>query len=460
MSETNMVVKHYKKISNFEADVQNAELYLIKGKNEIGKTSLLISIIEMIMGKSLTPEAIQRGREAGFGQFPATDKEGKPVMCTHSFKKDKDGKEVHDFKVIDSLGKIYSTPGKIKELLGVVTIMSIDDFYRNCQTAEGKRKIQKELIYKLLTDDLLKEVEDIDNSLVTESDLMKSILAIEKDLNTKNILLTDKKLTDEEVLLLDNIDTLNKIVAEKQLIIDTNKSWEDSNKDIAATKKITEASKLTAEESLAETTREYEAALQKLKDDYEAKKLRLENTIKIATEELAKIVVEEKPYTDEEVSVATTEVEEAKKHLLSVDVVTKKKEDIVTITKEIAPLQASLLAKTNEKAKKKERRLEILKSLNLSSITFDDNTFLIDDFAVKDTQVSKSKVGLVLAELLCQSKINENKIVYFGSMADFDRDRFKQLFKIFKRYNKCPLLEQISTENEPKLILTIDDVEF
>lgn len=447
---SNLIYKNLKNIKSFEADIQGANLILFQGRNGAGKTTAGRELIELIAAKSNTPELLTRGAEKGFKQVTIPDKDGNIVTLSCEF----DAEGNVKFQCITHEGKKVTQVGKIREIMGMVTVLSVDDFFRMAQTAKGKRDIQEQLIYKLLPESERKKVIDIDKQLTTDSDLYKSIAQIKEDLKSKNSVLKFAELSEEDKLLLESVKELEELISNCVILITEDEKWKDinANKDIEL--KLAKQAIEEAENNLQDVENWYVAEMARIKQAYEERKASINIKLEKAKETVNNTVISEHKYTEEEVTKAKKDIEEAKGYYNKVEVVITKKNNIETLKNEIGPLQTSLISKEKEKDELKAKRIAILQSLQLhESLTFDEDTFFIDGFEVSSNQLSESKVMLILIDLLCRKELNENEIIYVGPVDRLDIENMRTAVKICQSHHKVPIFEKISDDTE--LTLTI-----
>lgn len=448
--DKNLIYKNLKNIKSFEADIQGANLILFQGANGVGKTTAGKELIELIAAKSNTPELLTRGTEKGFKQVTIPDKDGNIVTLSCEF----DAEGNVKFQCITHEGKKITQVGKIREIMGIVTVLSTDDFFRMAQTAKGKRDIQEQLIYKLLPEAQRKTILEIDKQLTTDSDLYKSIAQIKEDLKSKNSVLKFAELSEEEKAVLQHKDQIDALISEAEEIIQEDTKWKENNLTVSLELKQANAVIIEANKNLNDLEKWYEAELARIKQAYEESKTNISTKLQIAKEYVADNVITSAKYTEEQVNKAKADLEELNKAAAKFDSIKEKQTKSDAIKNEIGPLQTSLISKEKEKDELRAKRIAILQSLKLhESLTFDEDTFFIDGFEVSSNQLSESKVMLILIDLLCRKELNENEIIYVGPVDRLDIENMRTAVKICQKHNKVPIFEKISDDTE--LTLTI-----
>lgn len=442
-------IKNYKLCKNYELDVKDANLIIISAANERGKSSLITAHKELIGAKRLTPDPLTHGSEDGsiFSQLP--DKNGNPV--TVSILIDKEGQ--YAFTLIDHLGKKITQQTKIREILGYSTFLTIDEFTRKCQNAKGKREIMEQIIYKLLPENEQVEILKIDKQLTTESELYKSIHNLKKELESSAIQQEALKLTEEENIIASQSEAVDTTLDSKKADI---AKYEEEAKSIALYD-----SKLSSynqkKEQLAQAEVNLETwkikKLKEIEDEYleslneisEQKKANIEPTKVVST------------ITEEKYNQLKEEVDVITKSIGKRDMVAEKVAKLNALKLSIAPKQKTLLEKEKEKEDLKNNKLAILQKVDIPSLTFDEETFYIDGMEISETQVSESKIGLILIELLCRKELNETPIVFFGNMSIFDKNRAREVINICLKYGKIPVFEKVGTTDDIRIITNLED---
>lgn len=444
--------KNYKLCKDYTLDVQNADLVIISGRNEIGKSTLITATKEMISAKKLTPNPLSNGETEGslLGQLP--DKDGNPV--TISILIDEAGN--YKYTLIDHKGSKITQQAKIREVMGYCTFMTIDEFTRACLTAKGKREIMERLIYRLLSDEDMKVVLETDKKLTTDSELYKRIHTLKEELKSFTIQQETLKLTpDEEAVLKAGVEGVDTVIAEKQKEIaffdnyDTLKKEYD-NKIIANAEKKEQLS-----QAVVKLEEWKKRKLQEIEDEYNQSLSDISNE---ATKIIAPTPVEPCAITQEQYNELKEHVDTLIQEKGKMTSIVEKKAKLDTLKSSIAPMQKEMLEKEAEKNKLKDTKLAILSKIDIAGLTFDEQTFYINGFEISDEQVSESTRGLVLIELLCRRELNETPIIFVGNMSVFDKERARQVIAICQKNNKIPYFEKVGDTKEIRVITSIEDL--
>ncbi len=470
-----MKLKNYKLIKDFDKTYENARILLVTGQNEIGKSSLIRGLIENMTAKSTTPQPVTIGEKDGLKTFIIPDKNGNPVTIVNNFS-EKNPKG--SFYAIDYMGRKIKSVDEIRELIGVFQEMSIDKFYNMQSTAEGRRKIIKQ-IYSLLPAKEKERIEHIEKQTTKGGELFDKRTSVNSHAKALENIVTNNIPTKEDEILAREYDNINENltllrnqyqdaniktsaqVALKERIEEYRKEYDDLPLKHERLKKASEE-KFKANEKQIEFLREQIENLEKenehIKAEYESDTHSLREKAK---EIQAKIKESEKNVENNDVNIvalthqikeAETIKEQASNARAKINEYNKHLEHARNTQQEAEELSAQIETLRSEKQ-------DIIANSNLpSGLVIDGDDFTWNGFAFNDNQVSKSSALLVIAELLCN--IVEAKIVYIGEKALFDKDRFKQLVKIAEKYGKIPVLEEVvDNQVEIKVITEVEDDE-
>jgi energy-coupling factor transporter ATP-binding protein EcfA2 len=470
-----MKLKNYKLIKDFDKTYENARILLVTGKNEVGKSSLIRGLIENMTAKSTTPQPVTIGEKDGAKSFTIPDKNGNPVTIVNNFS-EKNPKG--SFYAIDYMGRKIKSVDDIRELIGVFQEMSIDKFYNLQSTAEGRRKIIKQM-YSLLSPEDQQRIEHIDKETNKGGSTFDQRTAINAEIKALENIIKESIPTNEEEILAQeyvninvNLEKLRSDYQQANIKVSSQTALKDRLKEYQD-----EYDKLPAlhEKMKADTQQKTDANAKQIEYYREQIEL-LGNENKALVEDLNKSTNELRQKAKD----IKSKISEIEKNVGDTDV------DIVELTKSIQEAEAikersaGARAKHAEYIKNLERikaarqkeeeftaeiqslrsqKEDIIANSNLpSGLVIDGDTFTWNDFVFDDNQISKSSALLVIAEILCN--IVESRIVYIGEKALFDKDRFKQLVKIAQKYGKIPVLEEvIDNQVEIKVITEIEDEE-
>lgn len=449
-------IKNYKKIISYELDVQNANLIIVSGKNEVGKTSLITFIREMVNAKKISLDPLREGEKEAGGTGQLKDKDGNTVFISVVINEDKKYK----FTLLTSEGKKITDPKTIREIMGISTYMTTEEFTRNCLTAKGKREIMEKLIYRLLPDEDMNKVLDIDKQLTTDSELFKTIHATKKELETLSIQKKTLELTEDENIILNQSDEIEKEINNikgftsefeaYQEAIENAKAY-GANKDVRLNEFNNELNTLKED---------YEAELARLKQRYEERCNTVNNKKDLFLAECKKheTLPPLPKYNKEQYEENKIKLDKLEKALLKKEVVEEKMQKLTTLTSQITPKMKLLSEKETEKEKLKDEKLALLRKVDIPNLTFDENTFFIEGREIDDTSICESKRAMVLIDLLCRRELNETPYLFVGNVNVFDRDRLREVVQNCIKHGKTPFFEKVGDTQDITVFTQIEDI--
>jgi hypothetical protein len=476
MNDIKLKIQNYKLIKDYDAELPNARLLLVTGKNEIGKTSLIRAIIESMTAKAVTDDPVSLGEKTGSTTFTLPDKNGNQVVIVHEFSlENKQG----SFYAIDHLGKKISNVTKIREIIGSFEELPVDKFYNLQQSADGRKKIIENYFYPLLSGSDIERIKVIDKETKKGGETFDKRTSINNGITFYEKQLQACKLTEEETILANEYPSIIKELDALEVKKDSFKDEARKLTDLKFRLDSIEASILSfptkisllneeTKDSVDEIESEINELYEKIKKLEDKRELILENSKQ-------HISVLEDQYKDEikvrdnikksiesigdisELDLINKNIEETKlfrdKALESIN----KKKNYDLSFNEIQKQYAEQEKLSKEINDMREEKKMLLKNSKLpAGLSIDDDEFSWNGFKFSDSQISKSSAMLVIAEILCN--IVEAKIVYIGEKALFDKERFTKLVKMAEKYGKIPVLEQVVDEQtEIKVITEISE---
>lgn len=414
-------LENYKNIENLNLKLNDYNVLLIEGENETGKTSLVTSIMEAHMGKSLTEEALTRGTEKGFVEHTIKDKNGNPVLVKQTLKKDGKSK----FIAIDSKGNTISKVSEFEELLGKYFPISVQDFFNLAKTVPGRKEIVDKYLINLFSKVQRERLTFIDAHIsekvgvtyLKRRDINASIKALEDSIGTNVI-------PDEDLKLLENETVAKELLKKLQVELST---MDDSIRSLKQITSLRDDLKAYISKSIMLLPRD-KKVLEPYYNDLEATLVQLQSYIdsfdKIDTISLKERIEKGQAVLDKITSVkAKVEVNTTSKTKLDTYIIERDK-----LQKEIDEL--------------KEEKKNIYSSSALpKGLSIEDDGFTIEGFNLSDTQLSFSKVGLIFAEIM-MNIMNSNLLV-MGNAGEYGTKRLNELCALAKKYNKTVLLTRV-----------------
>jgi len=257
-------IKNYKLIKDKEVDFDFGRLYLISGKNNIGKTTIKNAFESMLTALDSTPNPITTGETEGEIELSGFTGPNNEIITIH--RKIEDSKSNFYMK---RDGKIVKSVGEIRSFFQY-TPFTVEEFVQLSTHAEGIRK-QKAIILNLLSnDDKAKfiNIEKEEASLVENRKITKKSLDLAVKMKHAN------SLTDTDNEILKNKDNIHRVLSEleEQLKgIETNKSNKNlliNNKEVF-TNSINNAIKYSIINIAESTLTEFSKVIELIKKDYD-----------------------------------------------------------------------------------------------------------------------------------------------------------------------------------------------
>lgn len=410
-------LKNFQVISDFAADFEG-NVYLVKGENELGKSTLLKAIAIMLTGNR--DEVLRIGEDKGFAKMIVGD-DGKQYEIELKFTK---ANPRGTLTIKDNNGLKSDNVTMLQKLLKYTDI-DVVAFSRMSETADGRRK-QVQIVKSLMQEDVRKRIDEIDAEVANIKEERKTVNAtvkiltntandaaknieegdIEKytsEVNITGLLEEQKKQAEEDAkanAAREGINLRTKQLAE----IDNRKQQAQHNKEQRL--KDVEIRKKNAEEA-------YKAALESCNAEIESINAAYTNEIKKITDE-AKEYAERKAnaekylaeYESKPNNNIAERIAEAQEH--------NKKYSIVLAYKEKLAAKEQQVSKANEMNAKIESLTQERESLvnsaklPIDGLTFGEDGLVLNGVPFVAGKVSDSQIMEVAAKLVIASNSNVN----------------------------------------------------
>lgn len=424
MQQIEVKFNAYKNLDGQKISIDpQANILLVCGDNETGKTSFITAILEAWGAKSLTPNPVTTGQNEGSVEYKIPDKNGKTVTIRQQIIMPKDGQKIVKFYAVGADGKAETQPTKIRELMGEVFPITGEQFVAMCGTEGGRRQVINDYIIPLMSDKERSELAEIDAKI---DEAKGSVFLQRRQDNARVDAL--QKIVDGYVLSEDDAKILKKgAMAQKQLdeLQDKLSSAKDisfHNKDL--NKKIEEL-KLFGEQILGI-------------DGIDTKMVK--SNIDSIVGQISLLLKEEIDSVEIQAGVERGKVFLSRYNTLKAtsDAHAKNLSDLGEAKK-----KASETEKELEKLRKRKKAI-ISNSKIPAGLEIQDGKITLNGFELSETQISESTAKLVVAEILCM--LSTAKITLMGNAAAFGEERLNQLALIAQKYNKYVVLEKVTTD--------------
>lgn len=424
MQQIEVKFSAYKNLDGQQITIDpQANILLVCGDNETGKTSFITAILEAWGAKSLTPAPVTTGQNEGTVEYKIPDKNGNIVTIKQQIIVSKDGQKIVKFYAVGADGKAETQPTKIRELMGSVFPITGEQFMALCGTESGRRQVINDYIIPLMSDKERSELAEIDAKI----DETKGTVFMQRRQENSRVDAL-QKIVDGYVLLEDDAKILKKgATAQKQLDelqdkLSSATAISFHNKDL--NKKIAEL-KLFSEQ------------LAQIKDlDTKIVNSHIDSIIG----QISLLLKEEIDAVEMQAGVERGKVFLSRYNTLKAtgDAHSKNLSDL-----EEAKKKASETEKELEKLRKRKKAI-IANSKIPAGLEIQDGKITLNGFELSEAQISESTAKLVVAEILCM--LSTAKITLMGNASAFGEARLQQLAKVAQKYGKYIILEQVTTD--------------
>lgn len=459
-------IENFKKIKNLKKEFTSGNIYVVSGKNDIGKTTFLQGIATLATGiPPKTKEIVSFGESEGKvkGDFLFDGADNNKYVVKWDFTHDKSR-----FTIIDPETNILKSNSKNNVIADIFkyNLFTIEEWFGWGLTSEGRKK-QAEIILNLLPEKAKKEYEEIE-SLVSPKfgSLFIERTEVNKEYDRAKAVLDSFEISKED------LDLLNQEEGAKKLIYSLKEQLENALKsNIPALKEKV----VTAEMNIIKNDDFITGLKSDINDiDEQIKALELrkkqkEDALKEA-EKNAPILIKEMAAAQDELKNANpiVDIETLRKRISvgetlieSINKIKDKKADYEK-AKGIAQLKLSKKEDLDQTIEsKRSRKIQIIEEnkLPVEKIVIEDGECFYDDNGnlipfIKDS-VSYSAGGMIILKLMAH--LNKKLPIWLlGSAESYDDSRLAELQKIAEEYNGIIFMDKVIPGNQE---LTINVIE-
>ena len=194
MGKYRVRIKNYKKIEDFDEIFETGNFYLLRGKNNIGKTSIIRAISSAFNAENKNERPVGENGENSVIEL-SFSKDGENYNLKYVLE-EKNGKTVDSIILVSDKNKKINTKSDIRKLLSF-NDFSVDQFFAYGLTAEGRKK-QADILKQLLPQEAKFELD-----------------LIEAEINTKN-----GKTYKDRAVLSERLSTLQTIIKKSNFTVD------------------------------------------------------------------------------------------------------------------------------------------------------------------------------------------------------------------------------------------------
>lgn len=447
--EIKLKFNNYKLLKDNEFNFSGSYLYLIKGPNDTGKTSLMHSLISIMTAKDLTPNPITNGEEFSSIQGSIPGPEG-----NYGIRMDIAKDKRPTFLIFKPNGE------KVKKVTDIRAIFeyngtTIDDFIRQSYTPDGRRK-QMKILSNLLSPKNQIEFNNLRTSTTSGGTLFEDRKAKNAILVNKEALLETYKVTpEEEAFYMENINANSKLEKAKEETITLvkiptkevninliNNSYDPRINNLESTIDNDIIIQNQDNNRIIQINKQLEMLNQELSDIKSRNKdQRISDNRKALNkliDDKAKDIASVKDDTDLQNDLIKNKqlVEELTYKVNEVNRI-KTKSDEQVIKDEELTIAENEAAKSEESLSNGRNRInELISSINIPGydISIKNEAIHINDFILDETQVSDSKMTIAITAILAKAN-KKSKILCIGKLAELDNNSRQQLVNIAKENN-------------------------
>jgi len=416
--EIPILFHNYKLLKDKEFVLKGSHIYFIQGPNETGKTSFLTALQGAMTAKDVTNKKVsvnEEGEDSGFYEFTIPAADGSMVTIRNEFTDQK-----NKFTAIKEDGEKVSSVGEIRKLFNY-TAINVNEFFTMSRTADGRRR-QKDIILKLLPDDLREKFVDLD---LQEQHHFTKRTETGRSMDTAKGYVASVIISEDDVKLLSKEEAANALMEKYQGFILSRKTTES----IISSIDQLNSEKVRINARLIEIDKELEKFKKELGEEEP------EDISELTTEDL-----ELKVSNGKEVIRKITEIR-AKQTLKdeSSEKLTKLEKDYEGYTVNIDQLRMN--------------KTQIVSGADLpvNDISFEDEYLTIDGFRFDENQVCESDAVLLLANIL--AKINPGPVQVIGDASILDAKKLEELNKIAESNNKVMFVDEVVRTSDKMVVV-------
>lgn len=439
MLKLTLNVKNFKLLTNISEEFLSGNLYLVKGKNSVGKTSFWQSLRMIFKADNPNPNILSFGTKEGFveGDIEKESEiigaDGEKYIAKCEFKEGKEDK----FSLIMPDATVRKSKKDIRDIFKY-NDFTVEEFLGWGLTEAGRRK-QAEMILEFLPATTQTRIAEIDKQINNKS----GILYVTR--SGKNETLQGYKKVVENTIPL---------TAEEESILSKETAALES---FNAIKKDLDALDLTRSGEVGTIHRK--AMLETNITNCKKEKEELEERLKVLDKTINEYEtllkdIPESTFNQEEYDALMARKDKGQEFINKVSAVKTKKENII--------LNEERLEKAQKEWKDIDDKIEAMRlekkslfeqaKLPMDNIIINDGElFFVDDkgnqLNFTEEQISYSIAGKRIAKLLLERNKNL-PIIAIGKAAEYDQESLKELADLAKEYDAIIFCDKVVPEKE------------
>lgn len=454
-------LENFKNITDFSMEFSGG-VYLVTGRNEIGKTTLINAVVSLLTGER-SSVILQNGKENGFAKMVIGDDEKEYTIEYRMTESNPKGY----LTITDKDGLSSNTISALQKMFGYVNFDAYD-FVNMSNSAEGRRK-QVEFVRQLLPVDARKKLLEIDEKLIEKDEerkghnliirnLTEKLKGVPEDLKDYGKPIDVKDLYEEksEAEKLNNQIQIAKsrVSGYEEMIVNHDRTVRNHKTQLEQALKAKEEQRLSLKAQFESQMKELELSEKKLIDDnvtaleeLEAEKSKAVVSLKRANDWLKDTSPVVISVIDEKIANADSHNEHARKYqdvLNNANAKTAAEKDHAKVKAQIEQL---LRDKKN-----------IIKESNLpvDGLTFTDDGLFLNGIPFKHGEVSTSQEMEVATKIMIalNPKINVFRIAQGESL---DSRKLKDIVDFAKKNKLQGFIEQVERDQDELMVYKYEE---
>lgn len=476
MSKYRVRIKNYKKVEDFDEIFETGNFYLIRGANDIGKTSIINAISSGLNAENKNANPIGPFGDSALIELNFS-KDGDEYSLRYEMEK-KNDKIVDSIILVSDKNKKINTKSDIRKLLSF-NDFTVDQFFAYGLTAEGRRK-QADILKQLLPQEIRFELDLIESEINTKNGkLYKDRASVSERKKTVETIIKRSDFTVEEQ---SKVNQLKEVKKKKDALLVEVQSFGDIESKLKIVEEITERlNDCNSDIDLAKDKQNRE--INYINEEIEALKKKILDKEALITKTNAEYKEVIDNYTEEKVSIES-ELTEANKEITNLEVYNLKKSELTNCEKALeSPESAVLISKFKENVKykkeleaitveynEKDDKLEELRArkktifeeadIDIPELTIIDGEcmYVKNDLVLPFTEehVSYATGGIPIIKMLI--RLNQNvPIILLGKAAEYDQKSRKSILEIAQK-NDCIVFGDLVDEKADGVRIKIESL--
>ncbi len=446
-------IKNYKLIKNLNVELNNSNVYIISGQNEVGKSSILEAFKSLIKAKNDTKIPVSIGEQESLITGIIDTPDGNTYSVT--MEAHKDGKV--KFTMVNNKGIRTHSITSIRDIFSYQDFTA-EEFVSWGKTAEGRKK-QSEIFLKCLDENVrnlyldLTEKEKINYDLRTP--IYTDIAHYSKRLKEINITDTEKELISKDILEIEDEIKKTKTEYEEKKSISIKMQSLNDNLELIKTSYDDIINKINQRIDIINKT------INDLKNEYNnliEEKTDIERRYNIKKDEITKELSELNFVPDDILEEKYLQALEMEKLINSTLYKYQDYEEAQKKYYECSIAKQELDEKIE--SLREQKKLLIKNNPILEDIKIEDDCIYVlhdnDYLPLSDTQISQSKQMIIACKILL--KLNSHfPILLVGRGESFDNERLKILHELAVNNKAIVLLEKVIPQGGLKVEALIEE---